>query len=146
MNRLKNLELIEEFGDKIQLDYGKEFGYFAKTITDEQLINFCDKVNITPYASIKGYHLTIEFYDDMLSTSRIFLKNYNKNLNVQVKLLDHTIFIQATNSEWTKIEKGIFELLLREWHKFLSRHIPEYKEHFNNTLILDQQGTKYSIK
>lgn len=146
MNSRTNLELVEEFGDKVQLNYGKEFGYFANRITDEQLMYFCEDVNITTFAVLKGYHLSVEFYNDMLTTSRIFLKNYYNNLCVEVKLLDHTVFINATNAEWRKIERTIFEIILKVWRKFLSKHIPEYKEHFNNTLVLDQQNNIYTIK
>jgi hypothetical protein len=67
------------------------------------------------------------------------------SLRVSVRLLDHSIFIEANENDWTKISKALFYSLQEEWKNFLTLHISEYKEHMRKTTILAQLEPIYSL-
>ena len=137
MNREKNSELVTSFGDHLQLMCGIDAGSFAKRIDNEHLKSFCKQFNIAARHT--------EYALEATETYQIFLRNFNNQIVVKVYLLDHTVFLDATDEQWKTIREDIFNYLQNEWRKYMAKHIAEYRDHFNTTLILNQCENETAI-
>lgn len=140
MNKFKNIDIVEKHGDKIQLEFGAEFGFFAKQLSRKHITSFCDQFNIEPWVSLNGYYLTSKYN----SNDYTITLTKGSILRVTVKLLDHSIYIDATEQDWMNIEKNLFMLLQKSWRNYLSNHIKEYGDHLRNTFILANLDPAYS--
>lgn len=142
MNRNRILEIVHEYGDQIQLNFGTEFGYFASQLDFEDILNFCEEFNTINLVKLNGYRLSV------ISSENPYMlnfTNYYTNLNSTAKLLDHTVYIEAKNEDWKKIDKPAFSLLQSKWRNFLAKNIYGYREHFNSTCTLETETISYSI-
>ena len=142
MNKLKNIAFIERHGDGLQLEFGAEFGFFAKQLDRNKINEFCAQFNAEPWINEHGYFLTSKYNsNDYILT----LSNPNLSLRVSVKLLDHSIYIDAIEQDWMKIEKILFILLQKAWRNFMAENISEYDEHIRKTFVLANLETVYAI-
>ncbi len=138
MNTEMNKRLVVSFGDETQLNLGTECGSYAKSISKDSIREFCEKLNMDPDFSVNGYYFSSKYnYKD--EKSCITLKHLGRNLQVPIKLLDHTIYIAASEEDWSKIDDNLFNLILKSWRKFLAEKIKEYRDHFNTTIILSRE-------
>lgn len=139
MNNIKNLQIISEFGDHIQLAYGAEFGYYASQMDYDLILTFCENFNAK---NLQNYKLSLVSQEHPHTLN---LRNEFTGLNVSIKLLDHSIFIQAKEDDWKKIDKHTFNLIQTSWRRFLANNIVGYREHFNNSCILTTEHACYSL-
>lgn len=137
MNRERNLEIVNENGDQVQLNYGAEFGYFVSRLDENDIIEFCEIFNKRSWALEHLYRLT---HNLAANTYNITLTLFSANISLPVYLLDHSVYIDATKEGWNKIDDTLFSLLQTEWRKFLSHNIRGYSEHFNNTRVLNAEN------
>lgn len=137
MNREKNLEIVNKFGDQIELKYGNEYGYYAKNISDLQLQEFCNKANSNAWIHRNRFYLQPEYKKS--NTLKVALVNLSKSLKVDLYLLDHTIFIDANTSEWIDIDESTFEIIQNEWRLFMQKNVDSYYEHLMITSVLNEE-------
>ena len=142
MNSVDNLQIISEYGDHIQLAYGAEFGYYASQMDCNVISKFCNIFNNQESMKLMGFTLKPISSENPYTLS---LQNLYLNLNVDVKLLDHSVFIQAKEEDWKHINKDVFNTLQAGWRKFLAKHIVDYRDHFNNSYVLTTEHFCYSI-
>lgn len=140
MNKNSNLNLVTFFGDESQLYIGSECGSYAKYIEREKLKEFCEHLNDDPIFKINGYFLTSK-YNYGNEKSCVTLKHFTSNLQVPVRLLDHTIYFVTSDDNWEKIDESLFDCILKAWRKFLANNISEYKSHFNKTITMCRQDS-----
>ncbi len=142
MNQLKNINIVEKCGDSIQLHYGVEFGSYAKQLNRTSISIFCDQFNSDPWVYEHHYFLTTKYTtNDHIVT----LTSLNSPLRVRVRLLDHSIFIEATEHDWIKIEKHLFVLLQKSWRNFMAEHVKGYDEHIKKTIVLANLEGIYQV-
>ena len=142
MNQLKNITIVEKCGDLIQLEFGVEFGSYAKQLNRSLISNFCDQFNSDPWVYEHHYFLTTKYTtNDHIVT----LTSLNSPLRVHVRLLDHSIFIEATEHDWYKINKNLFVILQKSWRNFMVEHVNGYDEHIRKTMILANLEGIYQI-
>ena len=142
MNRNRNLEIVNEYGDQIQLQFGTEFGYFASQMDFELIMEFCHEFNSDSWIKLNGYRLSIISRENFY---KLGFTNTLINLKSTATLLDHTVFIEAKDEDWKKIDKKSFSLLQSKWRLFLAKNIKGYREHFNNSCILKTETANYAI-
>lgn len=142
MNSIENLQIISEYGDHIQLAYGAEFGYYASQMDCNLISKFCSIFNDKDSMKLMGFALKPISSEN---PHTLCLQNLYTNLNVNVKLLDHSVFIQAKEDDWKKINKDVFNILQISWRKFLAINIVDYRDHFNNSYVLTTEHSCYSI-
>ncbi len=140
MNSETNKRLVFAFGDETQLNVGTESGSYAKTISKDCIREFCENLNEDPDFKTNGYYFTAK-YNYKNEKSCITLKHLGKKLIVPIKLLDHSIYVAATEEDWLKIDDTIFDLILKNWRRFLMGRIEEYQDHFHSTLVLSGMNT-----
>jgi len=130
MNKNDNLRLIRKFGDEIQLQFGNEFGYYAKDITDEQLYKFCNEANINDHVKKSGFR--IEACEDKLTKKvELIAVNQRLSLSVELKLFDNSLYFNADDKEWPLIDETMFLTVQKLWRKFIAKHNWEYQKHLN---------------
>ena len=142
MNKNRNLEIVNEYGDQAQLTFGTEFGYYASQIDFESMMVFCYEFNSDAWAKSNGYRLNIikrENFHKLAFTNNII------NFKSTATLLDHTVYIEAKEEDWKILDKNAFSLIQHKWRVFLSKNISGYREHFNETRILTTENIKYAI-
>ncbi len=134
MDKLDNYRLVVNAGDHLQFEYGNNFGFFTKQIDKKTLYKFCERFNYDEYAQNKGFVLGLKNSKNDLY---VVLTNSNKNLYLSVRLLDHTVFIQANESEWSKIPSKVYFTIQKHWRNFLADNIKEYENHLFKTTALE---------
>ena len=127
MNKLKNIEIIHAAGDQIQLQYGQEFGYFAKKITNEQLIEFCHIVNRDNLVSKLGYNITLTRTET--GKTILYARNFKQNFHFPIKLFDRSIYFTTDDATWAKIDESFFSAVQKQWFKFLENNLEECRSH-----------------
>ncbi len=144
MNKDVNLEMVYNFGDSTQLEYGNQFGYFAKELNRDKIIKFCNEVNFESMMLNNGYNLTVR---NSANNGDYFvtLTNLDKSLCIKLKLLDHCVYFDAIAEDWIKIDYDFFNLVQEKWVKFLSKNVLGYKAHYDNTVLLSKQELAYSF-
>ena len=135
MNKFINLKLVQDCGDYFQLEFGCEFGSYAKLISRDLLNVFCNEFNNDPWVYENNFYLTTK-YNNTNGQPVVSLKHHLTNLNAHIKFMDHSVFIEATDSEWLKIDKKLFNRLQKFWRNFLSSNIYDYDDHINKTILL----------
>ena len=142
MNKLKNIKVVERCGDAFQLEFGAEFGFYAKQLDRNFISIFCNQFNLEPWANEHGYTLTTKYN---MNDHIVTLTNFSSTLRVPVRLLDHSIYIDANEHDWSKIDKQLFALIQKCWRNFMARHINEYEDHIRKTIILADLDTACAI-
>ena len=124
MNKYENIKMVYDAGDQLQFNYGLEFGYFANKITNNDLNEFCNIVNTDKLTTTLSYKLCL----GKLVNGKIVLccKNYDKNLEFQIKVFDHSLYFCLKNDDWTKIDENFFHLVQNKWFNFLETKLDDY--------------------
>ena len=133
MNKEDNLQVIKKVGDVLQLKYGNDFGYFSVHVSKNQLHKFCNMVNSNTL--VKDYGFLLDAKQSLNNTYVTLVKN-DGTLSVPIRLLDHTIYIDATDKDWTRINPNLFAKIHKLWRKFLAIEVEEYREHMRKTSLL----------
>ena len=108
MNKNDNLNIVKHVGDMLQFEYGNEFGFFANQINRIKLVEFCEYFNSDSWTQTNGYFIDAKFSKD---DSHVMLFKTDGSLRVLVRLLDHTVYIEATEFDWLKISSTDLESL-----------------------------------
>ena len=142
MNKLFNLEFVKKSGDMFQLEFGCEFGFFAHKLNRQALFDFCRYFNADTWIYTQGYYLSTKYSSN---SHYVTLVNEKKFLRLQVKLLDHSAYIEADESDWLKIDDKTFKILQNSWRKFLGDNVEEYAEHMRKLSILSDLEPTFVI-
>ena len=116
MNKNDNLRLIMSYGDDIQLEFGNEFGYYAKHITNDQLYKFCNEANINELVKKSGFMFTA-YENKETNKMSIFAVNRDYGLSIPLKLLDNSLYFVANDNEWRLIDEDMFNAVQKIWRK-----------------------------
>ncbi len=136
MNKSLNLKFVYNCGDALQLEFGPEFGSYAKLIDNEKMTEFIIDFNNNPWVYQHGYYLSIVPGKTGHLSTKLF--NRTSNLNACVRFMDHSAYIEACDYDWSKIDKNLFLTLQKAWREFLSKNVNEYESHIDKTLVLSQ--------
>ena len=120
MDKFDNLRLIRSFGDEIQLEYGNEFGYYAKNLTNDQIYKFCNEANFNENIQKSGF-VFLACIDTDTRKINVVASNKKHGLSVTVKLLDNSIYFVASDKEWSLIDKKMFSSVQNLWRKFIAK-------------------------
>lgn len=144
MNKIDNLDSVREVGDSLQLEFGTEFGYYAKNISKEQIQSFCAEASVNPVIQKHGFMFLADFveYKDRFC---ITARNISRNLNIPVRLFDNSVFFMAKDNEWFHINEEMFVTLQKLWRKFIAKHSWEYQKHLNMLDVLDKSEACLSL-
>ena len=130
MDKYDNLKLVRSFGDDIQLEFGNEFGYYAKNLTNNQIFKFCNELNFNDVIQKSGFQFLI-IIDSQTRKLDVVAQNKKHKLNVLVKLLDNSLFFVANDEDWALIDEKMFSTAQNLWRKFIAKHSLEYQKHLN---------------
>ena len=144
MNKNDNLRLIMSCGDDIQLEFGNEFGYYAKHITNDQLYKFCNEANINELVKKSGFMFTA-YENKETNKMSIFAVNRDYGLSIPLKLLDNSLYFVANDNEWRLIDEDMFNAVQKIWRNFIAKHIWEYKKNLNMLDALDRSEPCFSF-
>ena len=144
MNKKDNIKIINEYGDGLQLEFGTEFGYYAKNLTPEQIKSFCSEVSANPIVQESGFVFLsdyIEYKDKFVITAR----NTSQNIAIPVKLLDKTLYFHAGDKDWFHIDDTMFVTIQNLWRKFMAKNNFEYARHLRQLDALQFSEPSFSI-
>lgn len=140
MDKYDNLKLVRDFGDSIQLEYGNEFGYYAKNLTRNQIYKFCNEVNFNEEIQ-KSDFIFLICVDSSDMNFQVIAANQKQGFSIVIKLLDNSIYFVANDKEWAFINKEMFLTVQNLWRKFIAKHSSEYQKHLNMLDALDMTET-----
>ena len=144
MDKRDNLRLVRNVGDDIQLEYGNEFGYYAKNLTNDQLYKFCNEANFNDAIQESGF-VFLACEDKETKKINIIAQNQTKRLAVQLKLLDNSLYFVANEKEWALIDEKMFKTAQNLWRNFMAKHNWEYQKNLNMLDVLNIYEPCYSL-
>ena len=130
MDKSDNLKLVRYFGDDIQLEFGNEFGYYAKNLSKDLIYKFCNEVNFNEAIQKSGF-MFLTCIDSDNRKLNVIAINRTHDLSITVKLLDNSLYFIANEKEWSLISDKMFSTVQNLWRKFIAKHSLEYQKHLN---------------
>lgn len=144
MNKNDNLRFIINCGDDIQLEFGNEFGYYAKNITNDLLYKFCNELNFNEFVKKSGF-MFVAYENKETNNVSILAVNQAYRLSIPLKLFDNSLYFIANDKEWELIDENMFNAVQKIWRKFIAKHILEYQKHLNMLDALDRSEPCFSF-